>query len=118
MTSVTLKSIEFKEIQEEVLIDGLFVNTPVAVVMINEWMEKSLMVENPESKSLTTEFKLKNQSIIAILCNLWPLIDGLKLYYMGYRKFKRSGIKQQMWEFRMVDSKDFDDSSIGRVHGK
>ena len=70
LTCTTLQSVTENEIEHEMLVDGIFVNTPKAI--INEWMEKSLMVENPETESLPSEFKLKNQRIIFMLRTYGP----------------------------------------------
>ena len=55
MTCIELESVGEKEIQEEVLKDGLFVNTPR--VIFNEWFEKCF-ISNEESECLPMVLKL------------------------------------------------------------
>ena len=100
------------ELEKEVLVDGLFVNKPS--VVIHEWMEKCLTVENTQMSVLPTVFRLKNLSVILILCILWSEIEDLKLFYLGYRKFNNTMCKQQIYEFRLVgnDNSDTEDNMV------
>ena len=104
-----MESVGEKEIQDEVLIDGLFVNTPR--VVFNEWFEKCFM-SNEESESLPIDFKNKCCSTIQTLSALWAFLDKLKFHYLGFRKFATGGITQQLWEFRLYDCDDSENDRL------